>query len=204
MLINALSIILIIKLTTATPLRKTALLMNASGQMKQSFTLTTDAVVSSFLHREIGGEVEVEVSRVAKLRRDLLHWYWANRRLLPWRGDTIETSALPSLCRAAASDPLNNERRYETATDVEGKASSTITFVKSAYGTWISEIMLQQTRVETVIPYWLKWMDRFPDIIALANASGANAYTLLPRLVTLRILLQAFEWDNVCLFFTSK
>jgi A/G-specific adenine glycosylase len=34
---------------------------------------------------------------------------------------------------------------------------------RSAYGTWISEIMLQQTRVETVIAYWFKWMDRFPS-----------------------------------------
>jgi A/G-specific adenine glycosylase len=33
----------------------------------------------------------------------------------------------------------------------------------SAYGTWVSEIMLQQTRVETVIAYWFKWMDRFPS-----------------------------------------
>lgn len=27
----------------------------------------------------------------------------------------------------------------------------------SAYGTWISEVMLQQTRVETVIDYWFRW-----------------------------------------------
>ncbi len=31
--------------------------------------------------------------------------------------------------------------------------------------------MLQQTRVETVIPYYLRWMERFPDIDRLANAS---------------------------------
>jgi len=38
------------------------------------------------------------------------------------------------------------------------------------YAIWVSEIMLQQTRVETVIPYWERWMDRFPDIDALASA----------------------------------
>lgn len=43
---------------------------------------------------------------------------------------------------------------------------------KSAYGTWISEIMLQQTQVATVIPYWLKWMERFPTIESLASATG--------------------------------
>ena len=40
-----------------------------------------------------------------------------------------------------------------------------------SYAVWVSEIMLQQTRVETVIPYFEKWMKLFPDVRALANAS---------------------------------
>ncbi len=39
------------------------------------------------------------------------------------------------------------------------------------YVVWVSEIMLQQTRVETVIPYFERWMQRFPDIHSLAAAS---------------------------------
>ena len=39
------------------------------------------------------------------------------------------------------------------------------------YAVWISEAMLQQTRVETVIPYFNRWMGRFPSIRALADAS---------------------------------
>ena len=38
------------------------------------------------------------------------------------------------------------------------------------YAVWISEAMLQQTRVETVIPYFERWMRRFPDPAALAEA----------------------------------
>ena len=38
------------------------------------------------------------------------------------------------------------------------------------YRIWISEIMLQQTRVETVIPYYEKFITRFPSIKHLANA----------------------------------
>lgn len=38
------------------------------------------------------------------------------------------------------------------------------------YCVWISEVMLQQTRVETVIPYFELWMERFPDIPTLAAA----------------------------------
>jgi A/G-specific adenine glycosylase len=39
------------------------------------------------------------------------------------------------------------------------------------YAVWVSEIMLQQTRVEAVIPYFEKWMRLFPTIRALAAAS---------------------------------
>lgn len=38
------------------------------------------------------------------------------------------------------------------------------------YAIWVSEIMLQQTRVETVIPYFRTWMLTFPDIRSLAEA----------------------------------
>jgi A/G-specific adenine glycosylase len=39
---------------------------------------------------------------------------------------------------------------------------------RDAYKIWVSEIMLQQTRVETVIPYYEKFMQRFPDVKKLA------------------------------------
>ena len=39
-----------------------------------------------------------------------------------------------------------------------------------AYRVWISEIMLQQTQVQTVIPYFHRFLQRFPDAISLANA----------------------------------
>lgn len=41
----------------------------------------------------------------------------------------------------------------------------------SPYAVWVSEIMLQQTRVETVIPYYEKWLQLFPTVEALASAS---------------------------------
>jgi len=39
------------------------------------------------------------------------------------------------------------------------------------YAVWVSEIMLQQTRVETAIPYFEKWMRLFPSIARLAESS---------------------------------
>jgi A/G-specific adenine glycosylase len=41
---------------------------------------------------------------------------------------------------------------------------------RDPYAIWISEAMLQQTRVETVIPYWERFLERFPDVHALATA----------------------------------
>ncbi len=41
---------------------------------------------------------------------------------------------------------------------------------RDPYAIWISEIMLQQTRVAAVIPYYQRFMARFPDIAALADA----------------------------------
>lgn len=38
------------------------------------------------------------------------------------------------------------------------------------YAVWVSEVMLQQTQVAAVIPYFLRWMERFPTVLALAEA----------------------------------
>ena len=38
------------------------------------------------------------------------------------------------------------------------------------YHVWICEIMAQQTRLEVVVPYWTRWMARFPTVAALAAA----------------------------------
>jgi A/G-specific adenine glycosylase len=58
----------------------------------------------------------------------LMAWFDANRREMPWRGET---------------DP---------------------------YKIWISEVMLQQTQVKTVIPYFERWMSFCPNVKALADA----------------------------------
>lgn len=61
-------------------------------------------------------------------QHDLLTWYQANKRDLPWRRD---------------QDP---------------------------YKVWVSEVMLQQTKVDTVIPYFYRFIDKFPSVDDLADA----------------------------------
>jgi len=41
---------------------------------------------------------------------------------------------------------------------------------RDPYAIWVSEVMLQQTRVATVIPYFERWLARFPTVDALASA----------------------------------
>lgn len=42
--------------------------------------------------------------------------------------------------------------------------------VGDPYAVWVSEVMLQQTRAGFVAPYYRRWMERFPDVGALADA----------------------------------
>ncbi len=65
---------------------------------------------------------------IPQFREDLIEWFKANQRVLPWR---------------ESNDP---------------------------YRVWVSEIMLQQTRVDTVIPYYQAFMRKFPTVEALAMA----------------------------------
>jgi len=49
---------------------------------------------------------------------------------------------------------------------------------RSLYGTWISEVMLQQTTVAVVGPYWEKFLAVFPDVRALAAAEQEEVLSL--------------------------
>ncbi|ETV96522.1 A/G-specific adenine glycosylase, variant 1 [Aphanomyces invadans] len=89
-----------------------------------------------------------KATEVAGISSALLKWYDTQRRCLPWRGDST-----PYLVRV-------NER------DTDYCAPNVVT----PYGTWVSEIMCQQTRVDTVVAYYTKWMDTFPTVQSLAAA----------------------------------
>jgi A/G-specific adenine glycosylase len=65
----------------------------------------------------------------AEISTQLIPWFSANSRRMPWRND------------------------------------------RTPYRVWISELMLQQTRVDQVIPYFERFMERFPTLESLAAAS---------------------------------
>jgi A/G-specific adenine glycosylase len=49
---------------------------------------------------------------------------------------------------------------------------------RDPYAIWVSEIMLQQTQVKTVLPYWERWMRALPDLTALAKAKPHTLHKL--------------------------
>jgi A/G-specific adenine glycosylase len=49
---------------------------------------------------------------------------------------------------------------------------------KDPYAIWVSEIMLQQTRVETVLPYYARFLERFPSVLALAAAPESDVLAM--------------------------
>ena len=49
---------------------------------------------------------------------------------------------------------------------------------RDPYAIWVSEIMLQQTQVKTVIPYWERWMRELPTIERLAKAKSDRVLKL--------------------------
>ncbi|CEH13192.1 A/G-specific adenine DNA glycosylase [Ceraceosorus bombacis] len=93
----------------------------------------------------------------AQTRQALLDWYEgvSAARKMPWRRPFID----PALYVGKESElrELLKRRSYEVL---------------------ISEIMLQQTRVETVIPYYNRWLSKWPGISALASASPEEVLSM--------------------------
>ncbi|PKI63297.1 hypothetical protein CRG98_016288 [Punica granatum] len=83
---------------------------------------------------------------VSSIRGSLLEWYDVNCRDLPWRRKECDSDG------GGEDDDHDEEERR-------------------AYGVWVSEVMLQQTRVQTVIEYYNRWMLKWPSVHHLASAS---------------------------------
>lgn len=79
-----------------------------------------------------------------------MEWYSEFHRELPWRKNPSSTLKKSDQSIAASPDlPLP-------------------TF---AYYVWVSEVMLQQTQVATVVEYFKKWVSLWPTVESLSTAS---------------------------------
>ncbi len=66
--------------------------------------------------------------------------------------------------------PLQFSKAVLTWFDQHGRKDLPWQIEQTPYRVWVSEIMLQQTQVNTVIPYYTRFMLRFPTVASLANA----------------------------------
>ena len=123
------------------------------------------------------------------IRSALLNWYTGNRRKLPWRGDPPpydgSTAGINNGKKKAKQALDAQQKNQANITNFFATASSTTStkakkkqkdetpkvieplqaaIPMTGYGVWVSEIMLQQTRVETVIPYWLKCKFKYSTV----------------------------------------
>ncbi|KDN43971.1 DNA glycosylase [Tilletiaria anomala UBC 951] len=89
----------------------------------------------------------------AKARSAFLEWYAGVKkdREMPWRADWIDPF-----------DEDSSEEQIRTA------------LKERAYRVWISEVMLQQTRVATVVKYFNRWTAKWPSIDSLAKADAQD------------------------------
>ena len=62
------------------------------------------------------------------------------------------------------------QKRILSWFDQHGRKTLPWQYNKTPYRVWVSEIMLQQTQVKTVIPYYQRFMEHFPNITDLAAA----------------------------------
>src|ERR1700761_5932728 len=65
---------------------------------------------------------------------------------------------------------------------------------KDAYVIWLSEIILQQTRVEQGLPYFHRFIDKYPDVNSFAAADEGDILNLRQRLFPLLPLTKQKRW----------
>jgi A/G-specific adenine glycosylase len=90
------------------------------------------------------------------------------------RVSTQQVDAQLELSVAPVNDDVMNDSEFAERVlnwfDQHGRKNLPWQKDITPYRVWVSEIMLQQTQVATVIPYFQTFMHRFPDVISLANA----------------------------------
>ncbi|KAL2023315.1 hypothetical protein VTK56DRAFT_3053 [Thermocarpiscus australiensis] len=98
-------------------------------------------------------------------RASLLAWFdkASPLRSMPWRKPWIDPSRVHT--HHASSDSS-----YYSSSSSSSDPDLRALLAQRAYEVWISEIMLQQTRVQVVRDYWTRWMARWPSIADLAGA----------------------------------
>lgn len=78
---------------------------------------------------------------------------------------------MPIYCKIKSNPITNLDKKVLRWFDKSGRKDLPWQQNKNPYRVWVSEIMLQQTQVSTVIPFYLRFLDHFPTLDSLAKSS---------------------------------
>ena len=81
---------------------------------------------------------------------------------------------MPKTSTSATSDPRDLRRRLLRWYRENGRHGLPWRLTRDPYAVLVSEVMLQQTQVDRVLPYYTAWLERWPDFGALAAAPAAE------------------------------
>lgn len=110
---------------------------------------------------------EFSKTEISLIREKLLSWYDVNKRPdLPWRASHGIASKVVDI--VPGDYPVDAQRAYEGSRSPLNTTAHQLTFRRLV---WMSEIMLQQTQVKTVLSYYKNWMQHWPTIFDLSQAS---------------------------------
>lgn len=163
------------------------LVPNGSADQSGSKGSTPKRLQRTLRHAESVHNLSTEDAQ--SVRENLVKWFDVHRRKLPWRGDPPPYQTTPAHTKQKSSkavagamdafckpDPETDRVKQEQK-PMEDQAEALPRRV-TPYETWVSEVMLQQTRVDTVVQYFVRWIDRFPTVQALASATEEDVNAL--------------------------
>lgn len=138
-----------------------------SGNIETRETSSSDtSLVKQWIAHEDESFHDLSVEDASMIREALLGWYRVHRRKLPWRGDPPPYSNDEPTTKRKKNRGDKNQTTIQgffsgktpasSKTSTSEESATSIPVEVSGYGVWVSEIMLQQTRVETVIPYYIQ------------------------------------------------
>jgi hypothetical protein len=123
-------------------------------------------LLQDWIHHQDASYHHFSKTEATEIRQALLTWYRANRRKLPWRGDPPpydgSTAGINNGKKIQPDAAQSSIESFGKTVKKEEQQATTSMIPVSGYGVWVSEIMLQQTRVEAVIPYWVKCKYQIP------------------------------------------
>ncbi len=99
-------------------------------------------------HNPISLNTTIDDHQLSILRRQLLEWFRSNGR-----------RSIPWKLRPDGTRPESGE-------------------FLDPYGIWVAEVMLQQTQLKTVLPFWNTWITALPKLVDLANAKQQDVLLL--------------------------